>query len=118
MRSIVIIGNGISGITAAREIRKHSADSITVISSETEHFFSRTALMYIYMGHMQYQHTKPYEDWFWAKNRIDLVHAHVSHLDTDTRQLTLSTGQAVSYDVLVLALGSTSNAIGLSLIHI
>ena len=112
MRSIVIIGNGISGITAAREIRKHSADSITVISSETEHFFSRTALMYIYMGHMQYQHTKPYEDWFWAKNRIDLVHAHVSHLDTDARQLTLSTGQAVSYDVLVLALGSTSNTIG------
>ncbi len=107
MRSIVIIGNGISGITAAREIRKHSADSITVISSETEHFFSRTALMYIYMGHMQYAHTKPYEDWFWQKNRIDLVFAHVDRIDTDTRRLTLSDGKSVPYDVLILATGSS-----------
>ena len=70
---IAIIGNGISGITCARHIRKHSDHQITVISSETEHFFSRTALMYIYMGHMKYEHTKPYEDWFWKKNRIDLT---------------------------------------------
>ena len=72
MKHIVIIGNGISGITAARHIRKLSDYRITVISSETEHFYSRTALMYIYMGHMKYEHTKPYEDWFWEKNRIEL----------------------------------------------
>ncbi|KHJ36761.1 hypothetical protein PBAC_30800 [Pedobacter glucosidilyticus] len=42
---IVIIGNGISGITTARHIRKLSNHEILVISSETEHFFSRTALM-------------------------------------------------------------------------
>ena len=72
MQHIVIIGNGISGITTARHIRKKSDHRITVISAETDHFFSRTALMYIYMGHMKYEHTKPYEDWFWAKNRIEL----------------------------------------------
>ncbi|MGB1242050.1 MAG: FAD-dependent oxidoreductase, partial [Chitinophagales bacterium] len=49
---IVIIGNGISGITAARYVRKLSDHKITVISAESKHFFSRTALMYIYMGHM------------------------------------------------------------------
>ena len=65
MRKIAIIGNGISGITAARHIRKLGDDQIVVISGETDHFFSRTALMYIYMGHMTYEHTKPYEDWFW-----------------------------------------------------
>ena len=59
MRKIVIIGNGISGVTCARNIRKKSDDDITIISGETEHFFSRTALMYIYMGHMKYEHTKP-----------------------------------------------------------
>ena len=48
---IVIIGNGISGITAARHIRKSSDYKITVVSYESDHFFSRTALMYIYMGH-------------------------------------------------------------------
>ena len=70
---IVIIGNGIAGITSARHVRKNDSEAkITVISAETDHFFSRTALMYIYMGHMRYKDTKPYEDWFWSKNRIDL----------------------------------------------
>ena len=44
MEHIVIIGNGISGVTAARHIRKKSDKKITIISAETEHFFSRTAL--------------------------------------------------------------------------
>ena len=73
MKHVVIIGNGIAGITAARHIRKGSDFMITIISSETDHFYSRTALMYIYMGHMKYEHTKPYEDWFWKKNRIFVV---------------------------------------------
>ena len=74
---IVIIGNGISGITVARHIRKLSEHEILVISSESDHFFSRTALMYIYMGQMKYEHTKPYEDWFWDKNRINLKNTHI-----------------------------------------
>ena len=67
MKHVVIIGNGIAGITAARHIRKRSDYRITVISGETEYFFSRTALMYVYMGHMEFEHTKPYEDWFWKR---------------------------------------------------
>ena len=112
MKSIVILGNGISGITAAREIRKMSQDNITVISSETEHFFSRTALMYIYMGHMKYEHTKPYEDHFWKKNRIDLMQAQVDKVDVAKKELVLSDRKAIAYDVLVLAVGSKSNKFG------
>lgn len=69
MQNIVIIGNGISGITAARHIRKLSTHRITVISSETDYFFSRTALMYVYMGHMKFEHTQPYENDFWKKKQ-------------------------------------------------
>ncbi len=106
---IVIIGNGIAGITCARNIRKQSNDDITVISSETEHFYSRTALMYIFMGHMKYEHTKPYEDWFWDKNRIKLVKDHVTLIDTEGKKLSLQTGNAIHYDKLVIATGSVSN---------
>ena len=49
MEHIVIIGNGISGVTLARHIRKLSDKNITIISAESEHFFSRTALMYVFM---------------------------------------------------------------------
>ena len=79
MKHIVIIGNGIAGITTARHVRQQNENArITVISAESEHFYARTALMYIYMGHMTYEHTKPYEDWFWTKNRIELVRAQVN----------------------------------------
>jgi NAD(P)H-nitrite reductase large subunit len=108
-QQIVIIGNGISGITCARNIRKQSNDDIKVISSETDHFYSRTALMYIYMGHMKYEHTKPYEDWFWNKNRIKLIKDHVTSIDTIGKRILLQTGSSISYDKLVLATGSVSN---------
>lgn len=104
LQKIVIIGNGISGITCARNVRKQSNDQITVISSETDHFYSRTALMYIYMGHLRYEDTKPYEDWFWEKNRIKLVKDHVRSIDTKNKQLTLETGSSVGYDKLLIFL--------------
>ncbi|MEO5909541.1 MAG: FAD/NAD(P)-binding oxidoreductase [Pelobium sp.] len=108
----VIIGNGISGITAARYIRKQSDHEILIISAESEHFFSRTALMYIYMGHMKYEHTKPYEDWFWKKNRIDLKNAFVQTIDFDKKTLKTSSEEIISYDQLVIATGSKPNKFG------
>ncbi len=112
MEHIVILGNGISGITAARFIRKLSNNKITVISSETDHFFSRTALMYIYMGHMKYEHTKPYEDWFWKKNRIDLLFGHVKEVNANSNTLQFTNGQSIDYDKLILATGSIPNKFG------
>lgn len=112
MRNIVIIGNGIAGITCARHIRKLGDDRITVISSESAHFFSRTALMYIYMGHMKYEHTKPYEDFFWEKNRIALVHQSVTGVSTEKQTITLGNGSEMVYDVLVIATGSVSRKSG------
>jgi len=109
---IVIIGNGISGITCARHIRKRSDHKITIVSAETDHFFSRTALMYIYMGHMKYEHTKPYEDGFWQKNRIELRRAFVEKIDTASKELLLKDGGSIDYDKLVIATGSKSNMFG------
>ena len=119
MEHIVIIGNGISGVTAARHIRKLSnspngvsGKKITIISAETEHFFSRTALMYIYMGHMKYEHTKPYEDWFWKKNRIDLKFGFVKTIETKSQTLHFEDGETLQYDKLIISTGSKSNKFG------
>ncbi|HET8962662.1 MAG TPA: FAD-dependent oxidoreductase [Chitinophagales bacterium] len=105
----VIIGNGIAGITAARTLRKRSNDKITVISGETDYFYSRTALMYIYMGHMRYQDTKPYEDWFWEKNNIELKRAWVNAIQSENKQIVFEDGSAMPYDTLLIATGSKSN---------
>ena len=112
MEHVVIIGNGIAGITLARHVRKFSNKRITVISAETDYFFSRTALMYVYMGHMKFEHTQPYENWFWEKNRIELKRAYVKHVDTDEKVLSLESGEQFSYDKLVIATGSIPNKFG------
>jgi NAD(P)H-nitrite reductase large subunit len=111
-KHICIIGNGIAGITAARHIRKLSDHKITVISSESKHFYSRTALMYIYMGHMKYEHTKPYEDWFWKKNRIELVFDHAQSIDFSQNKIILNNSLPIIYDQLIIATGSVPNKFG------
>jgi NAD(P)H-nitrite reductase large subunit len=113
MQNIIIIGNGISGVTAARHIRKLANHRITLISGETDYFFSRTALMYVYMGHLKFEHTKPYEDSFWAKNRIELKQAWVTKIDFEQKKIHFNNDlQTLSYDKLILALGSTPNKFG------
>ena len=112
MEHIVIIGNGISGVTAARHIRKSSDHRITIISAESKCFFSRTALMYIYMGHMKFEHTQPYEDWFWKKNKIDLKMGFVSTIDHSSKELIFSNAEKLNYDKLILAVGSKPNKFG------
>lgn len=112
MAKIVIIGNGISGITTARHVRKRSDDEIVVISSESKYHFSRTALMYIYMGHMKQSHTQPYSAEFWEKNRISLVYDHVDSVDYQNKKLVMAKGDAIVYDKLVLAVGSKPNKFG------
>ena len=112
MKHIVIIGNGISGVTAARHIRKNSKTQITLVSGEARYFFSRTALMYVYMGHMEFKHTQPYENWFWEKNKIDLKQGFVNRIDTDDNCLIFKDNTSLSYDQLVIACGSKPNKFG------
>ena len=112
MEHIVIIGNGISGVTAARHIRKLSDKKITIVSAETDYFFSRTALMYIYMGHMKFEHTQPYENWFWKKNRIELKKKYVKSIETKNKILFFAEGDSLKYDKLIIATGSKPNKFG------
>lgn len=109
---ILIIGNGISGVTAARNIRKKSDEPITIISAESKYFFSRTALMYVYMGHMKFEHTQPYEPHFWPENNIELKQTFVESIDTDAKTLSCSGGEVLKYDKLILATGSKPNKFG------
>ena len=109
---IIIIGNGIAGITTARHIRKRSDVPILIISKESQYFFSRTALMYVYMGHLKWEHLEPYEKGFWQQNNIDLLKAEVTQIKPQEKNIILANGQDLSYSSLVLATGSTPNKFG------
>jgi NAD(P)H-nitrite reductase large subunit len=110
---VVVIGNGIAGMSAALRIRERQATwQITVISGESLAFYSRPALMYIFMGHMRFQDTKPYPDEFWTKKEIKRIQAWVLELDPEDKTVVLDDGQVIRYDKLLLATGSKPNKFG------
>ena len=76
---IIIIGNGIAGTTLARQLRKRSQKPIVIISKESDFFFSRTALMYVYMGHPTWEQIEPLKKA--SENKIDLLHDEVVGID-------------------------------------
>jgi NADPH-dependent 2,4-dienoyl-CoA reductase/sulfur reductase-like enzyme len=74
-----IVGNGVAGITAALKLRERDNQAaITVISDESDYFFSRTALMYAYMDRMSLRDLEPFERKVYEKNFTALPYTRVS----------------------------------------
>jgi NADPH-dependent 2,4-dienoyl-CoA reductase/sulfur reductase-like enzyme len=110
---VAIIGNGITGVSAALSVRELRPEwRITLISGESTYHYSRPALMYVYMGHMRYADTKPYEDSFWIKRRIDLLRRWVTKIDLQHKRLELHQDNPLDYDKLLLATGSKTRRFG------
>ena len=109
----VIIGNGVTGVTAATRLRQLQPDwKITLVSGESAYHYSRPALMYIFMGHMSYEATKPFEDRFWRDYRLDLLRDWVTGIDIDNKHLVLHGNGPLPYDRLLIATGAKSNKFG------
>ncbi|MFU8804205.1 MAG: NAD(P)/FAD-dependent oxidoreductase [Bradymonadaceae bacterium] len=105
----IIIGNGVAGTEAALAIRRrHSPKEarITLISDETDYFFSRTALMYAYMEKLDRREMEPYERKVYDRQKIARIRDRVVDLNADAQTITLSSDQVLSYDRLLLAVGT------------
>jgi len=103
----VIIGNGVAGASAAMEIRhREPLAEITMISPESDYFFSRCALMYAYMDRMSLQDLEPYERKVYDRQAIRRIRDQVIDLDANRRSVVLNSGGSLKYDRLLLATGS------------
>ncbi len=104
---IIVVGNGVAGITCAMTARQRDPKaSITVVSGETDYFFSRTALMYAYLDRMGRRELEPFERKTWEAQRINLVRDWVVDLDHAARTVKLAGGKTQHFDRLVLAVGA------------
>ncbi len=111
--NVAVIGNGIAGISAAIRLRELQPDwKITIVSGESDHHWSRPALMYLFMGHMTWKDVKPFADSFWKEQRLDLLRDWVTAIDPASKRLTLHRGGDLPYDRLLIATGSKSNRFG------
>jgi len=110
---VAILGNGVAGVSAALRLRAKRPDwRITLVSGESTHHYSRPALMYVFMGHMRYQDTKPFEDSFWGEQRLELLRGWVTRIDVERKRLELHGQPPLAWDKLLIATGSKPNRFG------
>ena len=104
---IVIVGTGLAGGNAAKELRKQGyADELLILTEEPSFPFGRPPLTKGYLrgeedlsGWM----VAP-ADWYRA-NHVQVVPARVSRVDPKAKQVKLEDGNAISYERLLLATG-------------
>lgn len=106
---VAIIGNGISGTTAALTLINRCDCEVFLISDESPDFFSRTALMYVYMGHMRWKDIIVHSAASLRKKGIRIITDRVISISTDDHTLHFSREPALGYDKLIIATGSVPN---------
>lgn len=126
--NILILGGGFGGVRAALDLAgKNLADSeITLVSQD--HFHEYHPDLYEVAAEflpedgdkrqkkLRYEHLRgtvaiPLNQIFHNK-KVNLVHKKVVEVDLKTKTVVLDDGEKLSYDFLVIALGSTTNFFG------
>src|SRR5512145_2090564 len=103
----VIVGNGVCGMEAALALRQRDAGArISLVSDEHDHFFSRPALMYIFAGQTRLQDTEPYDRGLYERMGFERIRRRVASVDAAGHALVFADGARVTYDRLLLAVGS------------
>ncbi|MSQ71204.1 MAG: 2Fe-2S iron-sulfur cluster binding domain-containing protein [Betaproteobacteria bacterium] len=105
---VLIIGNGVAGITAAETLRRESASvQITVVADEPHHFYNRMSIGRVIYNQtsMDGMHLVP-DSWY-KENRITVwLNTVAVAIDREARTVRLGTGESLEYDRLVLATGA------------
>lgn len=107
---VVIIGNGTAGMTAASEIRRLSPScQIDVVARESLLLYNRMAIGRLVYGRtaMAGLHLLP-PDWDEKKNVTMWLNTIATGIDLAEHTVQLGTGEALPYDRLILAQGSTA----------
>lgn len=105
----LILGAGPAGVIAAETIRgRRPQDAITIVGDEHEAPYSRMAIPYLLAGRIGEPGTLLRKDpAHYEQLRIKLVQDRASALDTATRVVTMTSGQQLGFDTLLIATGST-----------
>jgi nitrite reductase (NADH) large subunit len=105
---VVIVGNGVSGITAARRLRELSPDArLTILTREPYHYYYRPRLPDVVAGSVGIEDIVVNAPEWYASRGIDVrLSARVASVDGAGRAVVLEDGERVDYDRLLLASGA------------
>ena len=105
----VIIGNSAAAVGCIEGIRKNDAKgSITVISDETHHVYSRPLISYYLAGKVTPDNMIYRKKDFYEKNDVTTMFGvKATAIDPKKKTVTLDNGKSVEYDKLLVATGSS-----------
>jgi NAD(P)H-nitrite reductase large subunit len=104
---LVIIGNGIAGLTAAVEARRLEPDqSIVVLTRQSHPTINTPALKQFAIGKVTREQLLAYPAGTERAQCIHVVNAHVEEIRAQEKYLCLSGGRGFGYGSLLLATGS------------
>jgi nitrite reductase (NADH) large subunit len=108
IRNVVIVGDGIAGLTAAEHVRRlHSGCEVVLVGREPDHTYNRMALTDLVMADSELTDLGLLpEDWFDEHGITAPVGVQAVRLDVAAHELTLDNGDRLRYSRLILATGA------------
>jgi NADPH-dependent 2,4-dienoyl-CoA reductase/sulfur reductase-like enzyme/ferredoxin len=110
IRRVVVIGNGIAGVTAADHVRRNHPDcEIALVGRERHNLYNRMAITRLIYGRLGMQGLYLLPDAWYEENRIDCwLNTHVESIDRERGSVLLATDQELLYDRLIITAGSSN----------
>jgi len=108
--NVVIVGNGVAGVTAARIIKEKNPETqVSIYTDESHHYYPRPRLYEVLSGEAKPREVYMFsEEWYEKKGINVQLNKKALSIDTERKELLLEDGSRVNYDKLLLANGGHS----------
>ena len=105
---VVVIGNGIAGVTAADHVRRRHPDcAIDVVAAEPHPLYNRMGISRLIYGRSAMVGLHLLPDAWYDDNRITCwLNTRAQEIDREAGEVLLGTGERLPFDRLILATGS------------
>ena len=109
IRSVVVLGNGVAGATAAEYVRRHHPDcEVHLVGREPYPLYNRMGISRMVYGRSAMQGLSLLSESWYDEHRITCwLNTQAQSIDTEARTVTLGSGDRLPYDRLILAMGSS-----------
>lgn len=112
-KKIVIVGGGFAGLNLAKKLANHEEYNVTLVDKNNYHFFPpllyQVSTAFIEASNISY----PFRRMFQGKKNLSYYMGELLHVDLAGNKIDTDTGP-VSYDYLILAMGTESNYFGMN----
>jgi nitrite reductase (NADH) large subunit len=108
--NVVIVGNGVAGVTAARIIKEKNPETrVSIYTDESHHYYPRPRLYEVLSGEAKPREVYMFsEEWYEKKGINVQLNKRALQIDTERKELLLEDRSRVNYDKLLLANGGHS----------